>query len=121
MTPARTIAQMSLALTGMFEAELLIQLMLREWKHPRSNDKEFRNGLLETAAEILQSAVDGASVSPDLAPENVNLVAALCLAESMLLANDQTIDATENAARSDWLENVRRAVPSCFCDPDLLT
>jgi hypothetical protein len=26
----------------------------------------------------------------------------------------------ESRRRQDWLDTVRRAVPSCFCDPDLL-
>ena len=38
---------------GLFEAELLIELMLRYWGHPSANDREVVEYLVEAAAEVL--------------------------------------------------------------------
>ena len=46
-----SIARASLKLSGLFEAELLLELMLRYWNHPLADDRDFRNNLLENAAE----------------------------------------------------------------------
>jgi hypothetical protein len=48
-----------LAFSGLYEAELLIELMLRHWQHPLAEDGEFRNNLLEGAADVLRSCVAG--------------------------------------------------------------
>jgi len=120
MNASRSIAELSLSLTGMFEAELLTQLMLREWKHPDAGDDDFRNGLLEAAAEILRSSCAGTRVVEEISPANMNLVAALYIAEATTLNDNATISNDHRVARRAWLEGVRRSVPSCFCDPDLL-
>jgi hypothetical protein len=113
-----TIAQLSLSFTGAFESELLTELMLRHWNHPFANDEEFRNHLLESAAEILRDSIKGMRLITDVRPNDMNLVAAVWLAEWTLLAN--TAGSAERPVRELWLQTVRRALPSCFCDPDLL-
>jgi hypothetical protein len=120
MSRKRSISQMSLDLTGMFEAELLVILMLEHWKHPLAADREFAQNLLESAAEVLRASVGGDQLITELEPQNVNLVAAICYAESVTLAADPSIPSPERPAREGWVEAVRRSVPSCFCDPDLL-
>lgn len=47
---ARSIAKACLQMTGLFEAELLTELMLRFWNHPLAEDEDFRSSLLEAAA-----------------------------------------------------------------------
>lgn|GEM_PF-963820 len=120
MNDDRSIAEQALSFTGMFEAELLTQLILREWKHPLAENEEFRNGVLEAAAQVLQSSVNGDQVAVDISPQNMNFVAALAIAETEMLDNDVTVSTAERAARESWIENMKRSIPSCFCDPDLL-
>lgn len=117
-----SIAKRSLSFTGVFESELLLELMLRFWNHPLAGDAEFRNELLERAAEALRAAVAGSQLIEDLHPANVNLVAAIWYAE--LTSFDQGADdypAELAPQRQEWLETVRRTLPSCFCNPDLLS
>jgi hypothetical protein len=52
-----SIAEESLRMSGLFEAELLTELMMRHWNHPLANELEYRTALLETAAEILRLAI----------------------------------------------------------------
>jgi hypothetical protein len=109
----------SLRMTGLFEAELLLELMLRYWDHPLSDDSTFRNDLLEKATEMLRLAASGTKVLEGISPRNMNLVAAVWCAESTDLAGP--VEEIEFAdQRQQWLDTVRHAVPSCFCDPDLL-
>ena len=42
-----------------FEGELLVELMLKYWKHPLCEDSDFRNQLLESAAEVLRASIGG--------------------------------------------------------------
>ena len=37
---AKRIAQISLNFTGLYESELLVELMLRYWNHPNANDAD---------------------------------------------------------------------------------
>jgi hypothetical protein len=104
----------------MFEAELLVALMLERWKHPLSMDQEFQAQLLESAAEVLRASLAGGKLIAELDPQNVNLVAAICYAELATLAADRDIRPQERSEREAWVDMVRRSVPSCFCDPDLL-
>jgi hypothetical protein len=114
-----SIAQKSLALCQMFEAELLLELMLRHWRHPLADDTEFRNHLLETATAVLDEAVRGTSLIEGVSPADMNFIAAVYYAE--LRASEETHDSPEqHQAREVWLTNVRRCLPSCFCDPGLL-
>jgi hypothetical protein len=47
----RSIAKACLRMTGLFEAELLTELILRHWGHPLASDGEYRSQLLEAAAQ----------------------------------------------------------------------
>jgi hypothetical protein len=114
----RSIAQISLRFTGIFEAELLLELMLRFWSHPLANDKEFSTNLLEQAAEVLRASVDNHQLFEDIAPPNVNLVAAIWYAERSSLSSSDPEPESEEYHRTTWLESIRRSLPSCFCNPD---
>ena len=116
----RSIAKESLRFTGMFEAELLTELMLRYWKHPNADDADFRSALLESAAEVLRASVAGERLFEDLAPRNVNLVAAIWYAESVSLEQPAEMTTAEQKLRRKWVNTVLRAIPSCFCNPEFL-
>ena len=120
MAKKRSIAKQSLRLTGCFEAELLVSLLLAKWQHPLANDNEFSLNLLESAAEVLRASVHGDRLFQEISPTNVNLIAALWYAEATTLSADPSIPSPERAAREAWLEALRRTIPSCFCEPDLL-
>ena len=113
-------AEESLRFTGLFESELLVELILRYWEHPRADDREFRNEILEAAAEALRASVDGQRLLEDVRPQNINLVAAIWYAEFLALGGDGGCSQDERVQRQEWLDKVRRAVPTCFCDPELL-
>lgn len=110
------IAKKSYRLAGLFEAELLVELMLRYWEHPCADDSEFRNNLLESAIEGLRLASEGQPIMEGLAARSTNLVAAIWVAEAMAIAEGSS-DEREREARDRWCNVVRRSVPSCFCDP----
>jgi hypothetical protein len=115
-----SLAKESLKLTGLFEAELLIELMLRQWDHPHAANPVFRASLLENSAEVLQLAVNGTSLIEGLKPERMNLVAAIWCAEASALDRVEGEWPKTIEQRKIWVDAVRRAVPSCFCDPELL-
>src|SRR5262249_55414850 len=106
-----------LEMSGLFEAELLTELMLRYWKHPFADDGSFRDQLLEAAAEVLRASIKGEKFLEDVPPREMNLVAALWYAEwnSTVETKDKS-----SAGRQAWLDNVRKAVPSCFCSQNQL-
>ena len=118
---ARSIAKACLRFTGLFEAELLTELMLRFWKHPRAEDADFRSALLEGAAEVLQASAEGERLFQDLRPRNVNFVAAMWYAESMAITQEVEITDLEREQRKEWLDSLLKSLPSCFCNPDLLS
>jgi len=112
-----SVAKKCLAFSGLFEAELLIELMLRYWQHPLAADNEFRNALLEGTAEVLRAAVAGQQVMADIPPKHMNFVAAVWYAEW----NSLNLGAEDpRSRRRKWLNRVRKAIPSCFCTPDRL-
>jgi hypothetical protein len=118
-----SIASLSLRISGLFEAELLLELMLRHWQHPLANDPDFRNLILENAAEALRSAVSGQQLFDDVPAKKTNLVAAIWYAEWSSVNTEHPGSQSDQilwASRKDWLDRVRRALPSCFCSPDLL-
>ena len=117
---AASIAQECLRFTGLFEAELLTELILRFWQHPLADNSEFRSGLLESAAEVLQASVDGERLFDELEPQNVNFVAALWYAESVSVSEPGEMSASEQAQRTQWLSTLTKVLPSCFCNPELL-
>lgn len=115
-----SVADESLRLTGLFEAELLVELMLRYWQHPYAENVAFRQDLLEAAAEVLKASLAGQRLLKEMSPENMNLVAAAWYAESSSLDAEPNHSSVDHTSRREWTERVRRSVPSCFCNPDLL-
>lgn len=111
-----SISEESLRCSGLFEAEVLVELMLRFWKHPFADDSDYRNDLLEGAAEALRAAVSGQQLIEGLQAEDTNLVAAIWYVEWNAVANEADMG-SELPARRQWLDTVRRSLPSCFCDP----
>jgi hypothetical protein len=112
----KSIAEKSFEITSLFEAELLVRLMLWRWKHPYADDEEFANGLVEDASNALRAAIQGEELINGIPPSDFNFVAAIWYAEhcSLEMGGD---DPQIIGARKDWLAAVRRALPSCFCDP----
>lgn len=113
-----TTAQGCYQMTGLFEAEVLTRLLLRQFGHPLAEDKEFPNDLLERAAEMLRAAVDGGVQIEGVAAHETNLVAALCEAESRMLHAPGAVP--QGAQRSHWVKAIRRAFPSCFAPQNSL-
>jgi hypothetical protein len=103
----------------MFEGELLTELMLRYWRHPLAENAEFRNDLIENAAKALRLSIEGNNLIEGLPPEYMSLIAALWYAEWSSLQNTSTEEILESVLqkREAWLRALRRAVPSCFCNP----
>jgi hypothetical protein len=120
MSPSRSVTRLSLQLTGAFEADILVTLLLKQWNHPFADDTEFRQTLLEAASEVLRASLRQERLFDEISPEKVNLVAAIWYAEATTLSADQSISSEERALRELWLESLKRSIPSCFCDPDLL-
>lgn len=100
---------------GAFEAELLVRLMMERWGHPTQADSETVAEIVEVAAEVLQRSKLGEKLIEELEPEDMNFVAAVWYAEFC-----QCDDVTDPdiSQRREWLERIRRAIPSCFCDPN---
>jgi hypothetical protein len=112
----KSIAEKSLELTGLFEAEVFVLLLLKNWGHPLADDKDFANELLESTSEVLRRAVDGEQFIEGMPAGDLNFVAAVWYAEQCATAQEGA--AAENfEARKVWLAAVRRTLPSCFCDP----
>lgn len=121
---SRTTARQSLSICSLFESEVLTELMLRYWQHPLADDKEFREQLLETATEVLRSAAEapqGNVFIKGLPTAELNLVAAIWYVENCALSDAQRDGREDIAGREQWLTLVRRALPSCFCDPSDLS
>ncbi len=102
---------------GLFESELLVTLMLHHWNHPRARDKELANYLLELTADALERSKRGERIFEDIEPADINFVSAFWFAELCQVTESSDPDTPQ---RRTWLENVRRSLPSCFCDPDEL-
>ncbi|MCY2954583.1 MAG: hypothetical protein NTU53_21855 [Planctomycetota bacterium] len=109
----KNVAQLCLDFTSLFEAEVLVTLMLHRWQHPYADDKDFANELLEDAAQLLRMAVNGEGSPPGIPAESLSLIAAIWYAEQQKL----TSESPEAEKRQAWLAAVRRSLPSCFCDP----
>lgn len=116
----KRIAKTSLNFTGLYESELLVELMLRYWNHPNADDVDFRNVLLETAAEALRAAVAGQCLIEGLPPDQMNLVSAIWFAEWNRISNDAELSEHERLSIETWLVTLRRSVPGCFCDHEYL-
>jgi len=113
----KSTAERCLQMTGLFEAEALVRLMLMRWDHPFANDPDFASNLLEDASQILRESIQGERVLDGVSPEDVNLIAAIWCAEHRVVDPGRD-DPDTLGAREAWLKAVRRAMPSCFCDPD---
>jgi hypothetical protein len=98
--------------SGLFEAEALTELLLWRWDHPLKNDAELRGVLLESAAEALRRAIAGEPLFESVPAEETNLIAAIYFAEWSSLVNGGE---DPNGTRQKWLDQLRRALPSCFC------
>ena len=107
-----SIAQMSLTVAGLFEAEVLTELLLWRWDHPLGHDAEFRNNLLEDAAAALRRAIGREKLFESVPAAQTNLIAAIYYAEWSAL-EDRGED--PDGARSRWLDHLRQSLPSCFC------
>lgn len=109
--------QKAIGFCGSFEADALLLLMMRQWSHPKAGDHETMKEILERAAEVLQIAKRGESPIPELEPDDMNLIAAIWYAESCHAVDGHDQEALQ---LRQWLDSVRRAIPSCFVDPDTL-
>ena len=102
----------AMLLAGTFEAELLLELMLCYWKHPLAADREFRNNLLESAAEVLLASSNGEVLIEEMRPMHMNFIAAVWFLE-------ETGQHEEHSdARRAWAATVKQSIPSCFCSQD---
>jgi hypothetical protein len=113
---SRSIAAKSLEMAGLFEAEVLVQLMLRCWKHPLADEVEFANSLVESASDVLRESVRGVTLIQGIPAADMNLIAAVWYVEDCSV-NQGGIDLDEAEARREWLAAVRSSLPSCFCNP----
>ena len=116
-------AAKSFGFCSLFESELLVHLMLRNWNHPLAEADEYRSQLLETAAEVLNTASTGPKDQvfiEGLPATDMNLVAAFWYAEHRAIEDAVGTTQDETKARQRWLKIVRRTLPSCFCGKELL-
>lgn len=118
MDSNRSIAEASLELSGLFEVEVLVELMLRFWQHPLAEDRAFRDLLLESAIEALRASVGGDVLITDIAPENMSIIAALWYAELTAVQGGTKEPIKARQERLQWLDQVKKSLPSCFCNPD---
>lgn len=112
-------AKRCLAICPLFEAELLLELMLRTWSHPLAIDKSFRQDLLESATELLLRASEESCTEQfieGLPTQEMNFVAAVWYVEWCAVQDV----CEDRETREEWLRDMRRSLPSCFCSTDLL-
>jgi hypothetical protein len=102
-------------MSGLFEAEVLIELMLRYWEHPLASSHEFRNQLLEGASAALRGCVSGNKVIEEIPADQTSLIAAIWFVEWCAVSAGAE---DPQGLRQRWLERVRQALPSCFCASD---
>jgi hypothetical protein len=77
----------------------------------------YPNDLLEAATQNLERAADGDRLLESLSGENTNFVAAIWYTEWANMPSSKTEDPPElHDRRMKWLEDVRRAIPSCFSE-----
>jgi hypothetical protein len=107
------------AFCSLFEAEVLLELMMQRWDHPFADNESYRSGLLESATELLSTSAEESCSQifiEDLAPEDMNFVAAVWYCEWCGAQDDRE----QYELRQEWLKEVRRVFPSCFCSSKLL-
>jgi hypothetical protein len=114
-----SVVKKCLEFSGLYEAELLVELMLRYWKHPLAANVEFRNEILEGAGSVLRSCEAGEQqVIEALPAESMSFVAAAWYVEWTSLSHGAE---DPDGGRKAWLEAVKQSVPSCFCPPNSLS
>ena len=114
-------ADKSLIICSLFESEILVWLVLKNWNHPLAEDAEYRTILLETATDVLAAAASQGThhtFIEGLAAQDMNLIAALWYAENRALEEVASTSTDELAGRVQWMENIKRTLPSCFCPID---
>ena len=112
-------AKRCVAICPLFEAELLLELMLINWGHPFAGKESFRQELLESATELLMRASDESCTEvfiEGLPTKEMNFVSAVWYVEWCGVQDDNR----ERDLRQKWLGDIRRSLPSCFCPTDLL-
>lgn len=117
----RTNAARSLSICYLFESEILVWLLLRNWNHPFADDSEYRNDLLESTTELLTTAStqgNQESYIEGMSDRDMNFIAALWYSEFMSLQHADTERSQEADDRRRWLSEVRQTLPSCFCAVD---
>ena len=113
----------SFAFCSMFESEILTWLMLRNWNHPLAEDDDHKSQLLETATEVLREASEGPEDQEFVAgmpARDMNLVSAIRYVECLAIENTESSNDPGIAPRRQWLRDIRRTLPSCFCPVDHL-
>lgn len=122
---AASVAQRSFLICNLFESEILVWLLLRNWNHPLAEDEEYRSNLLEAATSVLDAAATPGCTEvfiSELPARDMNLIAAIWYAESCALQQpDSTKNANQRQLRKEWLNHIRKFLPSCFCPADDLT
>ena len=114
-------AEKSLWLCSLFESEILVWLVLKNWRHPYSEDVDYRSALLESAAELLASASSNTQqvFIEGMPTQDMNLIAALWYCESCALQDpSEREDQEALEKRIEWLRTIKRSLPSCFCAQD---
>lgn len=120
MSRNKSLLALLINFTGTFEYELLVELMLRFWQHPLASDSEFSHGMMESIASVLQSSKHGEGLIDGLPPLQMNIVAAAWYVETVTLSTATDISADERTRREQWLNAIKRALPSCFASRDHL-
>ena len=96
----------------------LLELMFRYWDHPLAADSEYRDAVLESTTSVLDASINGQCFFEELDCRDVNFVAAVYFAEAMNPL-EESAEAMPSLAhqQAQWMERVRKALPSCFCPP----
>ncbi len=115
------VVKSSLVFCKLFEAEVLLELMLRFWNHPLADDEEFRNNLIEGVTNVLTAAGAGEQLLSDVPASQMNFVAATVVCEMTTIETAaQDVDPGELQCRKEWLQVVRRSLPSCLTNQNRL-
>ena len=114
-------AQRALLICPLFESEILVWLMLRNWGHPLAEDANYRSAILETATDVLVVAASHENVDVfihGMPSQDMNLVSAVWYAENRAIEDPENISRKELKSRIQWLKKIKHSLPSCFCPVD---
>jgi hypothetical protein len=109
-----------ISFSGTFEYELFVELLLRYWGHPLASDSDYRNQVMELAVEALLASKAGQILIDTVPPKQMNLVAAVWYVENASIENSAPSLSASDLAKIVWLEKLRKALPSCFCEQSML-